>query len=119
MEGDPKKSGWGGDKLETTERAMAEGLEAGAAPRPHFRDPKGSPGLYESSHSERQRAAGTSDQHFGSSKPLCPACQEWFCARAGLEQRPQFVADPKGVHVFMPDGRHILEPHPSGAITTE
>ena len=70
VEGDPKLSGWGGDKIEATERAMAEGLEAGAAPRPHFRDPKGSPGLYESSHSERQRAAGTSDQHFRSSAPL-------------------------------------------------
>jgi hypothetical protein len=118
VDGEPKLSGWAGDKAEATQQARAEGLEAGHEPDPHFRDPKGSPGQYESSHSERQRAVGTSDQHFASSKELCPACQRWFAARAGLEQRPQFVADPTGVHVFMPNGSHSVQPHPSGAVTT-
>jgi hypothetical protein len=115
--GEPKTSGWAGEKMDATERAYVEGMEAGHETEPHAFDPKGAEGQYESSHSERQQAAGTSDQEFASSKPMCPQCQGWFGDRASAEGRPQFVADPTGVHVFTSDGRHIVTPHPSGAVT--
>jgi hypothetical protein len=115
--GTPELSGWGDGGIDATERAQREGEEAGHETEPSVFDPEDAPGQYESSHSERKRAAGTSDQEFASSKPLCPACQRWFSARAGLEGRPQFVGDPGGVHVFSPNGAHSLQPHPSGAIT--
>ena len=115
--GESGTSGWSGEKIGATERAWTEGVEAGHETEPHVFDPEGAEGQYESSHSERQRAAGTSDQEFASSKLVCPACQRWFSSRAGLEGRPQFVADPSGVRVFTPDGRQIVAPHPSGAIT--
>jgi hypothetical protein len=115
--GESSTSGWSGEKIGPTERAWVEGVEAGHETEPHPFDPKGAEGQYESSHSERQQAAGTSDQEFSSSKLLCPACQKWFSLRAGLEGRPQFVADPSGVRVFTSDGSHIVAPHPSGAIT--
>lgn len=114
--GQPILSGWAAGDIDAVARAREEGLTAGNEPDPHPFD-QGDLGQYENSHSERQAAAGTSDQHFASSKLLCPACQRWFSARATLEGRPQFVADPSGVHVFMPDGRHMLAPHPSGAVT--
>jgi hypothetical protein len=116
--GDPVKSGWAGEKAAATERARMEGMEAGHETTPHVFDPSGAEGQYESSHSERQKAAGTSDQVFASSKPVCPACQAWFFARAGSEGRPQFIGDPTRVHVFIPDGRHWVVDHPSGAVTT-
>jgi hypothetical protein len=115
--GEPGTSGWEGEKIGPTEQAGVEGAQAGHETEPHPFDPENSPGQYENSHSERHKAAGTSDQHFASSKPMCPACQRWFGARAQAEGRPQFVADPTGVHVFMPDGRHVVTPHPSGAVT--
>ncbi|MEE6179649.1 eCIS core domain-containing protein [Mycobacterium sp. 050134] len=113
----PVTSGWAGEKGAATEQAQAEGREAGHETQPHYRDPAGGEGQYESSHSERQQAAGTTEQVFASSKPLCPGCQSWFGARAVAQGRPQFVADPTGVHVFMPNGSHTVAPHPSGAVT--
>ena len=117
MEGEPIKSGWGGDNAAATEQAQVEGMENGHETQPHPFD-QGTEGQFESSHSERQAAAGTSDQHFASSKDLCAQCQSWFSNRAVVEGRPQFVADPQGVRVFTPDGGQTLTPHPSGAVTT-
>jgi Domain of unknown function (DUF4157) len=117
MGGDQGTSGWAGEKAAATEQAQVEGMEAGHETEPHPFD-QGNEGKYESSHSERQAAAGNSDQHFASSKDLCPQCQSWFSARAVAEGRPQFVADPQGVRVFTPDGGQTLVPHPSGAVTT-
>jgi hypothetical protein len=88
VEGKARKSGWAGENMAGAEQAMVEGLEAAVAAEPHFRDPKEFPGLYKSSHSEPTRAAGTSDQHFASSKHLCPGCQQWFSGRARVEGRP-------------------------------
>jgi hypothetical protein len=87
VEGKARKSGWAGENMAGAEQAMVEGLEAAVAAEPHFRDPKDFPGLYKSSHSEPTRAAGTSDQHFASSKHLCPGCQQWFSGRAKVEGR--------------------------------
>ena len=117
--GGPALSGFAGEKIAPTERAQVEGAEAGHETEPHPFDPKGAEGQYENSHSERHKAAGTSDQEFASAKLMCPACQRWFSARAGLENRPQFVADPSGVHIFMPNGSHSVVPHPSGAVTMQ
>jgi hypothetical protein len=108
-------SGWRGDQAGATERARQEGIEAGHETEPHMFDPKGSEGQYESSHSERKAAAGTTDQHFASSKDMCPRCQDWFAWRARSTGMPQFVGDPSGVRVFLPDGKRLLVPHPSGA----
>ncbi|KAF0957602.1 hypothetical protein MLGJGCBP_03391 [Rhodococcus sp. T7] len=115
--GEPATSGWSGDKIGATEQAGVEGAEAGHETAPHPFDPPDAEGMYENSHSERQKAAGTSDQIFASSKVMCPTCQDWFSQRAGLEAMPQFIGDPSGVHVFMPNGSHSLIPHPSGAET--
>lgn len=114
----PEKSGYGGAGAEPSERVRAEGLEAGYEPASHVFDPRELEGIYESSHSERKRAAGTSDQYFASSKPMCPACQRWFAARAMLLDMPIFVGDPTGVRVFLPNGSQARVPHPSGADTT-
>ena len=110
-------SGWTGEKAEATARARAEGVEAGHETEPHAFDGREGQGQFENSHSERHRAAGTNDQHFASAKEVCSSCQSWFSARAGLEERPQFVADPTGVRVFMPNGSRLLAPHPSEAVT--
>ena len=113
--GDQSTSGWSGEKAATTEQAQVKGGEAGHETKPDYRDPQGSEGLYESSHSERQQAASSDSQEFASSKPLCPDCQGWFGSWAVSHGLPYFVADPTGVHVFMPNGSHTVVPHGFGA----
>ena len=108
--GDQSTSGWGGDKGATTEQAQVKGQEAGHETEPDYRDPQGSEGLFESSHAERQQAASSDNQEFASSKRLCRACQGWFGSWAVSHGRPYFVADPAGVHVFMPNGSHTVVP---------
>jgi hypothetical protein len=103
-------------KAEAGDRVDVEGREAGHETEPHVFDPKDTPGGYENSHAERQKAVSSPGEPLAASRLLCPGCQRWFGARARMMEAPQFVADPSGVHVFMPDGRHWVQPHPSGAV---
>jgi len=113
--GDVFESGWTDSpgfegKPGQTERVGVEGAEAGHETDPHVFDPKGTEGGYESSHAERQAAVASPDDPVGVSRDICAACQSWFKARAVSRGIPQFVADPAGTHVFMPDGRQIVIP---------
>ena len=108
--GEPSESGWGDGKAEATQRAQTLGTEAGHDTEPHPHD-QGESGRYESSHAERQAAQGSSEQSFGVSKWVCPACQRWFNSLAKSRQLPYFLADPRGVWVFLPDGRVLQEHH--------
>ncbi|WP_133869345.1 hypothetical protein [Ilumatobacter fluminis] len=102
---------------EAVERVRVAGTEAGHETTPHTFD-REFEGQYESSHSERKIAENTGRSSLASSKDLCPLCQRWFAARAESLGEPFFVADPTGVRVFMPDGRVVTVPHPSGADTS-
>ncbi|WRZ01205.1 hypothetical protein OG889_44970 [Streptomyces sp. NBC_00481] len=94
------------------DRSRAEGVESGHERDPHFRDPKQVEGGYEDSHAERQAAVASPNRPIGVSQDMCELCQGWFQRRAIGHGRPQIVADPRGVHVFLPDGRHLFTPHP-------
>ena len=94
-------------KPATTEQVLSEGVEAGVEHDPHVFDPKNVEGGYESSHAERQAAVNYPDEPIGVSRDMCAGCQRWFQARAMSRGVPQFVADPSGGRVFMPDGRII------------
>ena len=54
----------------------------------------------------------TGSQTIGSAKPMCAACQAFFTAWVAKEGVAVAVGDPGGVHVFLPDRRHLLVPHP-------
>ena len=106
------ESGWADSpgfegKPATTEQVLSEGVEAGVEHDPHVFDPKNVEGGYESSHAERQAAINCPDEPIGVSRDMCAGCQRWFQARAMSRGVPQFVADPSGGRVFMPDGRII------------
>lgn len=117
--GGPILSGFGGDELGITNVVYGEGVDSGHETTPSVFDPKNDEGRYESSHSERKAAASRGGQSFASSKPMCPACQSWFGSFAMARRRPYFVADPTGVHVFKPNGSHVMAGHPSGADTLD
>ena len=102
---------------EATERAVAEGHEAGRAPEPHEFDRSataGSAGKVRGSHAEKQAAVLSPDDPVGVSKPMCSDCQAWFRQRAIDRGVPQVVADPDGTRVFMPDGTVHFQQHPEG-----
>ena len=117
--GPMRTSGFGGGEIVVTEAVYQELLEAGVEPDPHVFDPKGSSGRYQCSHSELKTARETGAQALASSKPMCGGCQAGFGGMARSHKMPYFVAAPGGVHVFRPDGGHLLAGHPSGAITKE
>ena len=87
--------------------------EIGRDVRPHVFDRRDEPGYYESSHAEAKAAARTGEQVHATEKPICPSCQEFFSKLAQAQDRPFFVGDPDGVWVFAPDGRAVVEPHPT------
>ncbi len=112
--GKPTESGWADTpgyegKAGAADRSRVEGVESGHERDPHFRDPKNVEGGYEDSHAERQAAIASPDRPVGVSKDMCPLCQGWFQRRAVSRGAPQIVADPQGVHVFLPNGRHLLK----------
>jgi hypothetical protein len=111
--GKPAESGWADTrgyegKADAVDRSRVEAMEAGHERDPHFRDPKNVEGGYEDSHAERQAAIASPDRPIGVSSDMCPLCQGWFQRRAVSRGTTLFVADPKGVHVFLPDGRHLF-----------
>ncbi len=116
--GHQELSGYGGAGQEATDRVAAAGRASGHEAEPHVFDRPGDAGSYENSHSERKVAEREGGQSFASSKEVCPACQAYFARRAEATGLPQFIGDPSGVRVFMPDGRQLLTPHPSGADTS-
>ncbi len=103
------------DKPELNAKTAAAGVEAGHDVRGHVFD-RSEAGRYENSHAERQTAVAHPGEPLASLLPLCPDCQRYFVALAALRETPIFVADPTGVHVFMPDRGHSVVPHPSGAV---
>ncbi|MFF5294092.1 eCIS core domain-containing protein [Paractinoplanes globisporus] len=114
--GKPTESGWADTpgyegKGGAVDRSRTEGMEAGHERDPHFRDPKNVEGGYEDSHAERQAAVASPDRPIGVSSDMCPLCQGWFQRRAVSRGVTQFVADPRGVHIFLPDGRHLFKPY--------
>lgn len=122
--GTPTRSGYNPTEqfpsaAEATESAMVEGAEAGQAPEPHPFDSSataGDSGRVHGSHAEKQAAVLSPDDPVGVSKPMCLDCQAWFRQRAIDRGVPQFVADPEGTRVFMPDGTVHMEPHPEGML---
>ncbi|CCK24477.1 hypothetical protein BN159_0098 [Streptomyces davaonensis JCM 4913] len=114
--GKPTESGWADSagyegKQGAVDRSRAEGVESGHERDPHFRDPKQVEGGYEDSHAERQAAVASPNRPIGVSRDMCELCQGWFQRRAIGHGHAQIVADPRGVHVFLPDGRHLFTPH--------
>jgi hypothetical protein len=106
------ESGWADTpgyegKLDLRERVQIEGTEAGHDTTATAIDERGTPGSYESSHAERQAAIDNPDRPIGVSRDMCPACQEWFSKLAQSRGVPQFVSDPSGGRMFMPDGTVI------------
>lgn len=122
--GDPTRSGYKPTKQfphaeEATERAVAEGRQAGAEPEAHEFDRSakaGGSGQVRGSHAEKQAAVLSPDAPVGVSKAMCSDCQAWFRNRAVERSVPQFVADPNGTRVFMPDGTVHFAGHPEGML---
>jgi hypothetical protein len=95
-----------------TDRAMVEGAQAGRGPAEHPFDKQAGPageGQTRASHAEQQAAIEAPDEPLGVNRAMCPDCVEFFRERAIDRETPQFVADPQGVHIFMPSGQHFLE----------
>ena len=94
-------------KAATTEQVLSEGVEAGVEHDPHVFDPKNVEGSLELGAPSARRPSTTRTSRSASSRDMCAGCQRWFQARAMSRGVPQFVADPSGGRVFMPDGRII------------
>lgn len=98
---------------ENTERVIVEGGLAGRAPDEHPFDEanRQAPGTVNASHAEKQVAVMAPDEPIGVNRDMCPDCRGWFEQWAIDRETPQFVADPRGTHVFMPDGSYHFAPH--------
>ncbi|GFI24649.1 hypothetical protein IMSAGC011_03451 [Lachnospiraceae bacterium] len=68
---------------------------------------QGVPYRFNASHAEKQVAMINGRNVIGVSKNMCEDCQDYFWAKAKLNNEPQIIADPSGIHIFTQDGKQI------------
>ncbi len=97
-------SGWGTDvhTLDPVKKLSAR-IGQPIAPNPAL-DAPDYPGSYNLSHAEKQIAVIKPNQPVGVSRVMCLDCQQFYQRLANSTGRPQIVADPAGVRIFLPNG---------------
>ena len=68
---------------------------------------QGVPYQYNASHAEKQVAMINGRNVIGVSKNMCEDCQDYFWAKAKLNNESKIIADPSGIHIFTQDGKQI------------
>jgi len=108
-------SGWGNDVHSLDKvKALSEEIGQPLSPTPAL-DAPGYPGSYNLSHAEKQLAVIRPNQPIGVSRVMCLHCQQFFQRLANATGRPQIVADPSGIRIFVPQGTVASGPNPLAA----
>ena len=112
-DGTTKVSGWGKDvhSLDPV-KSLSKKIGQPLSPDP-TRDAPDYPGSYNLSHAEKQIAVVRPNQPVGVSKEMCLDCQQFYQRLANATGRPQIVADPTGIRVFLPNGPTVSGPSPA------
>jgi hypothetical protein len=103
-------SGWGDDvrSLDPVKK-LQEKIGQPLSPNPAL-DAPDYPGSFNLSHAEKQLAVRRPNQPVGVSRVMCLDCQQFFQRLANSTGRPQIVADPAGVRIFLPNGSSVSGP---------